>query len=368
MEQLSKTDEDGWPVNEVVKVQVTQKISIEKWNLATSQDNYLLYRYRMGPEDINLRIYPKGDSGTGSNNVTAYVSQPQACDRHNESASLAWAGKFQKQGGDKNSVSLEDDKTWTYRHGPEPAVLDRKYGGQLMTTAEIPEHIIDGTLVFRAEIQLSMGAGSSQLYVDRNIETKAFLTRLIQRIEEDNSDYTVKLSDGKKFPCHRLVLSAHSEYFKRMLQSGNGMAPPFNENIANEVTLEDVDYKTMSLIMRYMYSKESMDQTSLLTRKSATKLLVTADRLDMSQLVTMCIGFLMLDLKKKDLIKTFMLIDQFRPECNATKAIFERMKESKYAVAKSKDFPLFVKTYPALAVEFVQAAISCDCGLDCDCD
>ena len=107
-----------------------------------------------------------------------------------------------------------------------------------------------------------------------------------------------------------------------------------------------------------------------LTKESATELLVTADRPQMSQLVTMSISFLMLDLKKEDLIQTFMLIDQFRPECNATKDIFEQMKESKYAVSKSKDLPLFVKKYPDLAVEFMQAVIGCykGCGYDCDCE
>ena len=375
MAQLCKSDEDGLSDNRVVRLQVNQTISTGKWNLATSQDNYLLFRFEMGHEEIYLRIYPKGDSVSGSNNVTAYMYQPHASHRDNESASLAWAGRFQKQGGDQIGVSLEDDKTWTYRHGPEPATPEKRYGGQLMTTAEIPEHIIDGTLVFRAEIQLSMGASSSQLYVDKSIETHAFLTRLIQRLEEDKSDFTVKVSDGKTFPCHKVVLSAHSEYFKRLLQSGNGMAPPFNENLANEVTLEDIDYETMSLIMSYMYSKESMDPTSLFTRKSAIKLLVTADRLQMCQLVTMCTSFLMLDLKKKNLTKTFLLIDQFRPGCNATTDIFERMKKNKSAVSKSADFPLFVRKYPDLAVEFVQAVIGCgcglwtvDCGAHCDCE
>ena len=176
-----------------------------------------------------------------------------------ESASLVWAARFQKQGGDKNGVWLEDEKTWTYRHGPEPTTSGKKYGGKLMTTAEIAEHIIDEMLVFHAEIQLSMGEKGSELYFDKNIETQAFLTRLMQKFDDDNSDFTVKVSDGKKFTCHKLVLSAHSEYFKRLLESGIGMAPPFNENKDNEVILEDVDYEIMSLIMTYMYSKESID-------------------------------------------------------------------------------------------------------------
>ena len=80
-----------------------------------------------------------------------------------------WAGKFQKQGDGNKAVHLENDKTWTYRHGPcpisavtwamvhGPVTPDKGYGGPIITAAEIPEHIINGFLVFSAEIQLSTG-------------------------------------------------------------------------------------------------------------------------------------------------------------------------------------------------------------------
>ena len=57
------------------------------------------------------------------------------------------------------------------------------------------------------------------------------------------------------------------------------------------------------------------------------------------------------------LIQTFILIDRFEPKCAARKNIFEQMKKNKKAIAKSPDFPLFVKMYPDLAVEFMQAVL-----------
>ena len=118
--------------------------------------------------------------------------------------------------------------------------------------------------------------------------------------------------------------------------------------------LEDIDHETMSLILRYMYSLKLPDH---ITRGQTTELLVTGDRLQMPQLVNRCISLLMCGLKKSQLIQTFIIIDKFKPDCTARNNIFEQMKENKKAVAKSKDFPLFVKKYPDLAVEFMQAVL-----------
>ena len=82
-----------------------------------------------------------------------------------------------------------------------------------MTAAEIPEHIIKGFLVFRAEIQLTIGQYRRDIYFDKNIETQAFLANLTQKLGDDDSDFTVKASDGVTFRCHQLILSAHSDYF-----------------------------------------------------------------------------------------------------------------------------------------------------------
>ena len=95
----------------------------------------------------------------------------------------------------------------------------------------------------------------------------------------------MKSSDEKIFRCHQLVLSTRSDYFKTLLESGNGTAPSSDENKTNEVSLEDIDHKIMSLILHYMYS---LDLPNGITRGQLTEILVTADRLQMAQLVTRC--------------------------------------------------------------------------------
>ena len=149
----------------------------------------------------------------------------------------------------------------------------------------------------------------SKIYFDKNIETQAFLTNLTHKFGDDDSDFTVKASDGKTFRCHQLILSANSEYFRTMLNSKNGTAPSFNENKANEVSLEDIDHEIMSMVLHYMYS---LDLPLDVTREPVTELLVTANYLRMSQLVTRCISLLMMYLKKSNLIETFIVIDQIQ--------------------------------------------------------
>ena len=157
---------------------------------------------------------------------------------------------------------------------------------------------------------------------------------------------------------HQLILSAHSEYFRALLDSGNGTASSFNENEENVVSRYDIDHKTMSVVLRDMYSLELPFDV---TREKVTELLVTADRLQMFQLVTRCISLLTAYLKKTIIIQTYIMIEDFKPEYTAKKDILDQMKENKSLVARSKDFPLFVEKYPNVAVEFMQAVINCDC-------
>ena len=58
MEFMCMLDEQGLSDNKVVKLQVYQEISTEKWNLATSI--YLQYRFHMCHQKIYLKYISKG--------------------------------------------------------------------------------------------------------------------------------------------------------------------------------------------------------------------------------------------------------------------------------------------------------------------
>ncbi|XP_053325557.1 kelch repeat and BTB domain-containing protein 12 [Spea bombifrons] len=60
----------------------------------------------------------------------------------------------------------------------------------------------------------------------------------------------VLVVEGKKFPCHRLVLASFSPYFKAMFTCG------LVECDQTEVALYDVTAESVSIILEYMYSAE----------------------------------------------------------------------------------------------------------------
>ena len=118
---VSKPTEECYIDNKVVKMKVSKNISTEIWNCTNSVDDRHVYSFKIGSLDMNIVIYPKGDSDIGSGSVTAYVTQYTSQDHAN--GSFLW--KFQKQGNGNCPVNLETDKTWTYRHVPEPALQMR---------------------------------------------------------------------------------------------------------------------------------------------------------------------------------------------------------------------------------------------------
>ena len=205
---------DFTPKQKVVKIQMEQKISVEEWNSATEVEDRLCFKCEIGGAgNINVHIYPKGrtSSEEPSDAVCVYVSTdtPEYI-----STSLLWPGKFQKTGDDNGPVKLHDNKTWKIRDGPHPENLDKEYGGEILDAADIPEHTINGCLVFKAEIQVSFSPTISFTHVedrffDQNLEKHAFFDNLIKKFGDADSDFTVKSSEGNKILCHKLILSAN---------------------------------------------------------------------------------------------------------------------------------------------------------------
>ena len=343
---------------EEVKVQMEEKISVEEWNSATQVNDSLDFQCNVGESvNVHIQIYPKGCDPTGCDvceecnkygcdSVCVFVSLETPDD---SLTCLLWAGRFQKQGSDNSPVNLHDDKTWKIRKGPRPSFEDNQYGGHVLKAADIPEHTIDGFLVFKAEIQVSF---NQERYFDKNIEKHTFFNNLFKKFGDDDSDFTVKSSEGKIIPCHKIILSAHSEYFKTLLESGKGNEPAFKEKIINEVSFVDIDHSTMTLLLRYMYS---LDIPSTVTKENVTELMMAADRLQMKELVQKCVSLLMDVARKSDHIQTFIIVDKIQPKGSARQDLLDMMRKDKKLVAASEDFPLFVEKYPSLAVEFMKA-------------
>ena len=89
-------------------------------------------------------------------------------------------------------------------------------------------------------------------------------------------DFTL-IVEGKRFPCHRVILAAQSEYFRIMFSGA------FIESTTKEVTLNGFDARTISTTLNYLYAQEIV-----IDEKNVLQLLGIADMLILSDLKVDC--------------------------------------------------------------------------------
>ena len=76
------------------------------------------------------------------------------------------------------------------------------------------------------------------------------LSQLRKMRETENLTDVVLVAEGISFPCHRVVLSAFSPYFRVMFTCG------LRECHSREILLRDTDAQSLALILNYMYTSE----------------------------------------------------------------------------------------------------------------
>lgn len=126
----------------------------------------------------------------------------------------------------------------------------------------------------------------------------------MMRESETLTDMTL-ICDGKKFPCHKLILASSSQYFDRMFQS------EMQEMHKNEVTLSVISADIMSMILDYMYSADIR-----FTWQTISDLLRAADYLQMDTLKDMGSRYLLDKLRPS----SAMLIHRMARQCNLPRA------------------------------------------------
>lgn len=83
--------------------------------------------------------------------------------------------------------------------------------------------------------------------------------------------------EGKRFPCHRVILAAQSEYFNMMF-SGT-----YRESTAKEVEINDLNARTITTTMDYIYAQEIV-----INERNVLELLGAANMLLLSGLKEQC--------------------------------------------------------------------------------
>ncbi|KAK7939545.1 hypothetical protein WMY93_002871 [Mugilogobius chulae] len=108
-------------------------------------------------------------------------------------------------------------------------------------------------------------------------------------------DCVLKVGD-RSIPCHRLILSACSPFFRELYFSEDG------EESEKEVVLENLDPNLMETIVNYMYSAE-ID----INDNNVQDILVVANRFQIPSVFTVCINYLQKQLSQRNCLAVYRL-------------------------------------------------------------
>lgn len=101
----------------------------------------------------------------------------------------------------------------------------------------------------------------------------------------------VLVVDKKRFPVHKAILAANSEYFRALFTNG------MKESKESDIQMSCVNQEMIALILEYIYARKVQ-----LTAKNVVTLLPTADSLAMPGLLAACCDFLRGQLSPKNCV------------------------------------------------------------------
>jgi len=120
---------------------------------------------------------------------------------------------------------------------------------------------------------------------------------------EGTTDFSITCN-GKKFMCHKNVLSARSEYFKKMFESNT------IEKIMNNLDIKASSYTAVGKMLWYIYSGE---QPYLLYYQDIVDLLQLADMYMLKTLKLNCGETIINHLTIDNCISSFIIISRYFP-------------------------------------------------------
>ncbi|KAM6955594.1 kelch-like protein 41a [Lycodopsis pacificus] len=139
-------------------------------------------------------------------------------------------------------------------------------------------------------------------------------------------DCVLKVGD-RSIPCHRLILSACSPYFRELCFLEDG-----KEKDTMEVVLENMDPNVMEAIVNYMYSAE-ID----INDNNVQDILAAANRFEIPSVFTVCVNYLQKGLTKKNCLAIYrlgLMLNSARLALAARDHIADRFE----TIAKDEDF------------------------------
>ncbi|XP_074874065.1 kelch repeat and BTB domain-containing protein 8-like [Carettochelys insculpta] len=104
------------------------------------------------------------------------------------------------------------------------------------------------------------------------------------------------VAEGKRFPCHRMLLAAVNPYFRAMFVNA------FKESQDGEILLQDMAPSTVQTMLHYLYTEEA-----LVTAETAPAVFTAASRLQILPLMEICSSFLLEHVSLKNCLVVYEL-------------------------------------------------------------
>eukprot|EP00092_Neocalanus_flemingeri_P017615 GFUD01019058.1.p1 GENE.GFUD01019058.1~~GFUD01019058.1.p1 ORF type:complete len:355 (-),score=89.31 GFUD01019058.1:62-1126(-) len=166
---------------------------------------------------------------------------------------------------------------------------------------------------------------------------------------EDISDLVI-VCHGKVFKCHKTILCARSDVFKKML-SGETL-----ENLNKEVPIEDSSAEAVEEMLKYIYTGEIPDSDKLDVLN--IELLHLAEKYHLDPLKFACGGSIVSSLTISTCISDFITVERyFPPDSSVRKRVDVFLRCNAEQVIESEAWDDLVKRFPEVSRDLVRAMV-----------
>lgn len=169
------------------------------------------------------------------------------------------------------------------------------------------------------------------------------MARLLGVLAEGHfSDLTLEC-EGQEFPCHRIVLAAHSIIFEAMLKN------QFEEAKTGKVKIEDTDKETLRVFLKFVYTQQ-VDESD-----ATIELFALADKYDVRRLATFCDRVLSQSVTVDNAAKSLMIADRYNAPLLKEKTL-ELVLKNFEALRNTPDMAEIVGGASGLMMEMMSVA------------
>eukprot|EP00092_Neocalanus_flemingeri_P059730 GFUD01071490.1.p1 GENE.GFUD01071490.1~~GFUD01071490.1.p1 ORF type:complete len:372 (+),score=93.14 GFUD01071490.1:52-1167(+) len=201
--------------------------------------------------------------------------------------------------------------------------------------------------IFKAELLVNMKDTPSKQ--SHSLKKPNSFVKDIQTIhhDDDNCDVVI-ICNGKKFRCHKNILSARSKIFKNMLVNDT------LERKTGIIHVKTIPPEAVEEMLKYIYTGEIPDDPEILS----DDLLHAADMYQLASLKAACVENLLASLDVLSCISTFILMDRFLPrDVMVREKVTTFMKCKGEEVIETDEWEKLVVSYPTLVTELTRAML-----------